>query len=879
MRYSAIKSALLSATMLMSAGALAAAETQDDEAKVQLAQAGVAAQTAPAAAKPDPKADEKVTVTATRRKTVLQKTPVAVTAISARALESAKIENIEDLTALVPALQVTNGGNPTAFTARIRGVGTQGNNAGLEAAVGTFIDGVYRSRASVAFGDLGEIQAIEVLRGPQGTLFGRNTSAGILNIVTKSPEFTNSAMGEITVGSYDLFGVKGGFNFAPSDQVAFRLFGVRQEQEGFIEVSPGRPDADDGHAKSYWAVRGQMLWQISDAIDLRVIADSANRDDECCNGVTVFPGGNGRAPTVPFPNTSGPAIINYLEAPLIGKATTDQRDNLIAYSNSSTGSSTRDGGVSAELNWDFGGAQLTSITASRHWENDYGQDSDFSGADIIYFPDDGSNVTRFETFTHEMRLTGELPWVNWLVGVFYSNEDIFRHSNLTNGTEAERYLSLHRIGDTDLAVAPFTSLRASLNGTVGHPLATPVVTAGQGQDDTYEQNSESIALFTHNVFHLTEDLDFIAGLRYTSEEKVFDATYRTNGTNGCASVEAVFGLNPSSLAPGPLQGLVGLTCLPGSRHALDVLTAVNPHHQERSEHEFSGVATLAWEVQENLNTYATYSRGHKAGGFNLDRSYADAGGSIVSGPVGAQTVRGPDTSFAAEFVDAFELGLKTNFDSGRLLVNLAVFYQDFENFQLNTFTGVSFIVTSVPEVISQGVELEAFWRTPVPGLTTNLAVQYTDAHYGEIGSLTQPGSFLALNPGLFLLKDAQITHSPDWTVTGGFDYGFPLFSSLAGFIHMDARWQSSMNTGSNLDPRKLQDAFAVVGLKLGVTTQDERFGLEFFARNLFDERYINTAFDAPLQGSSITPTAAATSTIDAFMGEPRMIGVTFKVRD
>jgi outer membrane receptor protein involved in Fe transport len=337
--------------------------------------------------------------------------------------------------------------------------------------------------------------------------------------------------------------------------------------------------------------------------------------------------------------------------------------------------------------------------------------------------------------------------------------------------------------------------------------------------------------------------------------------------------------------------------LPGARHALDVLTATAPHHQERTETEWSGVATLAWEVEENLNTYATYSRGYKAGGFNLDRSFSDAGGSIVIGPAPntviagvvtpnplflvPQTVRGPDTSFPAEFVDAYELGLKTILADGNLFINTAIFYQEFENFQLNTFTGVSFIVTPIPGVISQGVEIETAWTTPIEGLSTNLSLQYTDAHYDGLGSLTTPGSFIALNPGLFLLADAQITHAPKWAVTGGFDYDFRLFNHFAAIFHMDARWQSEMNTGSNLDPRKLQQAFALVGMKFGIYTDNERYGLEFFARNLFDEKYINTAFDSPLQGSAISPTSpggVGTSTIDAFLGEPRMMGATFRVR-
>ncbi len=841
-----------------------------------------------------PMAVEKVVVTATRLETQLVKTPVAVTAVSGKTLEAAEVENIEDLMAVVPSLVITNNGHPFAYTTRIRGIGTQGDNPGLEAAVGTFIDGVYRSRPGVAMSDLGEMERVEVLRGPQGTLFGRNTSAGIINVITKKPTWANEMWGEVTGGSYDLMAARGGFNavIAP-DQLALRFYGVRQEREGYIDVNPGRPDYYDGNATSFFGGKGQLLWQPTQDVSLRIIGDYQEREDQCCSAVTLFKGSFGRAPTAAFPDTSGPAIINSIEAPFSGKSTSNQVENLIAFGNRSTDTNTTDKGVSGELNWRWNGTRLTSITSYREWENDYGQDADFSGADILYFPDDGSNFNKFETITHETRLNGETGWVNWLVGVFYSNEDIARQQRVTFGTEAEQFLSQHRVGDSALA------LRASLAG-FGQPIGTPVFTGDFGDTDTYDQNAESFAAFTHNVFHLTDDLDFIAGLRWTTETKEFRATYLTQGQTGCENIETAgggldLGLDPNAQAfnlglSDAARRLIALTCLPFARNALDVFTAAAPHLQERTEDEFSGIATLAYQFNPNLNTYATYSRGHKAGGFNLDRVFSDALGSIVSpavfapGPVPVQTVRAPDTSFESELVDAYELGLKMASDDNTFQMNVAAFYQDFENFQLNTFTGISFIVTSVPEVISQGVEVETFW-SPFRDFSTNLGVAYTDARYGE-----DLGTFVAANPGLFALPGERLTHSPEWTVTGGFDYAFPFVDTLTARLHMDGRWQSEMDTGSNLDPRKIQDAYAVFGAKFGVYSEDEWFGLEIFARNLFDENYVNTAFDSPLQGTAMCSNALAgnvqcpvgsssTSTIDAFVGEPRVIGATLRLRN
>jgi iron complex outermembrane recepter protein len=897
---------------------------------------------------------ERITVTATRRETELQKTPVAVTAVSEQTLNNAEVETIEDLMAVAPSLQITNGGNPTAFTARIRGIGTQGNNAGLESAVGTFIDGVYRARAAVAMGDLGELQAIEVLRGPQGTLFGRNTSAGILNVYSKKPEFEDLSMfGSVTVGSFDKVGGQGGANFvAIEDTLAVRLFGIRQETEGFIDVNPGRPDAYDGNATSYYSLRGQALWQLSDQADIRFIADYSLRADECCSAATMFEGSGG------FFIGGGPSpadVINAMTGPLPGKSETNTVDEQIAFGDRPTDSETQDYGFSGEVNYEFEIGTLTSITAFRQWKNDYAQDPDFSAADILYFPGDGSNFTRFENFTQEVRFAGEAEIVDYLFGFFYSDEDITRRSTLAVGaangicpglavdptqcpSDFERFVSRYRFDFLPFApseaAAPYTDWRALTSFAFGHPLTEPLSEPNTGGDDLYRQNAESFAIFTHDIWHLADGLDLTTGLRYTSETKTFNAVYFTP-TNACSIIEDRYGLDPTRNVNFNLAAIIGagvpagslagaastFNCLNGGRHALDVLTATGGHHQDIEENEFSGIATLAWEIDEDVNTYATYSRGHKAGGFNLDRIYDDNNGSIITttpdpgnpptivavvacpgtppgqpslncftqtvNPVAPlsfiQTVRSPDTSFAPEFVDAYELGLKLALLDDSLFVNTAVFYQVFENFQLNTFTGLNFVVTSVPEVISQGVEVESFWNTPVDGLSANLAVQYTDAHYGDIAD------FLAFPPntGLFLLRDAQLTHAPEWVVSGGFDFEFPLFMDFVGLLHADARWQDDMITGSNLDPRKRQEAFAVVGAKFAIFTSDETLTLEIFGRNLFDERYINTAFDSPLQGSSICQTGFGgcgaagplngSSTIDAFLGEPRTIGATLKV--
>ncbi len=822
---------------------------------------------------------EEVTVTATRRATKIQATPIAITAVGQKAIENAGVRETQSLTQVVPALSFPQSENSASVTARIRGVGTQGSNPGLESAVGIFIDGVVRSRNSVAFGDLGDIQRVEVLRGPQGTLFGRNTSAGLISVITKPPSLTEiEASATATYESFDGHYLNFGLS-APliEDQLGVRVFGSLRKRDGYMDINPGLPSERGGNDKDSWALRGQVLWQAGENTELRIIVDAAHKDEECCYAATIRasgPGANG----LTVPQTIN-AILGYT-----GKASSNTVKSQVGYADHDYSQLIDEWGLSAELNSDLGWANFTSVTAYRDWEYHYGQDADFSALDIIYLERDGSNFQRFKTFTQEFRLTGEAGWVDWLVGGFYSHEVLTRANSVRAGFGYEPFWMPHRSG---LSVP---ALRATYSAVTGGAfdatgsLAQP----GSGNLDFYEQTAESFALFTHNVFHVTDKFDVTLGLRWTTETKDLVADYngiKTDPTRRtpCEALEAVYGYNSAAVVPPALAGLNALACLPGGRGALVALTAGDAVHlQTRDESEFSGILTLSYEVNENINLYASYSRGYKAGGFNLDRSYtlsASDPRSIVSGAPGAQTIVGPDTSFPAEMVDAYEIGAKFTLAGGNLQLNLAAYYQDFEDFQLNTFSGISFFVTSVPEVISQGFELDANWFTDIDGLSVNFGVAYADARYGDSAEMD---AFVVANPALFNLPGNNLTSAPEWTLTGGITYEFPVLGGAwVGLIHADARYVSSQFTGSNLDPVKTQDGFALVNLRLGLTTANERFSIELWARNVFDERYYQISFDAPLQGSApsaLDRNPTTFSQIDAFLGEPRTMGITLKTR-
>ena len=564
------------------------------------------AQTAP------PGALSTVVVTAEKREAALQETPISVTVLQARTLQEAGVHDIKDLAMVTPGLLVASTSNATYTTARIRGVGTVGDNPGLESSVGVVVDGVMRARNGVALTDLGELDRVEVLKGPQGTLFGKNTSAGVINVIT------------------------------------------------------ARPSA---------------------------------------------------------------------------------------------------------------------------------------------------------TFSQELRLAGTSDRLDWLVGGYYQNEDLDRHDRFLYGTQYESYLSLLLSGG-----ASTTNVSTQTGLAPGS-----VFPAGQGYNDHYLQTEKSLAVFTHETLRLTDQLSLSAGLRYTDERKNVTAAFtNSDGGAGCAAAQA-------NRAPS-----VGTLCLPWSNPAFNNLSIA----QNLKEGEWTGSAQALYRASGGVNLYAGYSRGFKSGGFNLDRS---------------QTGLVPDrnTSFAGEFVDDYEAGAKTSWMGGALLVNAAVFEEDFQNFQLNTFLGTTFTVRSIPKVTAKGVDADFLYRTPVEGLTLQGGVVHAETQYGP-----------AAVPGLPLLSGSRLSFAPLWSASLAGTLERPLANGLTGRASVEMKYSSSYNTGSDLDPLKIQTGFALVNARLGLGAADGRWRVELWAQNLFDQRYYQVAFGAPFQ----------TGTIGAFLGPPRTLGATLRVR-
>ncbi len=837
-----------------------------------------------AAAQEGPTTVDDIIVTAQKREQSLQDVPIVVTTLSQEALDGAGVRDIKDLQILTPGMTVTSTQSETATTARIRGVGTVGDNPGLESSVGVVIDGVYRSRNGVGFGDLGELSRIEVLKGPQGTLFGKNTSAGVINIITEAPSFTPGFSAEATYGNFNAWGLAGSITGPITDKVAGRLYMAKRQRDGFYDVvtGPGPRQETDDQNQDFWTARGQLLILPSDDVSIRLIADYSKRDEYCCVSTQVRTG-----PTYGIIT----AVGGQQAAPAPGFGALPF--SRTAYANRGTGQTMEDMGFSAEANIDIPSwnATFTSLTSWRNWSGVNGMDLDYTTADLLYRQDDGGYGFELENLTQEFRLAGATDRLDWLVGAFLTRESIAREDSYWYGAGYTPYMSLLLGSRLNLknpaAVNCVTGPGATPMGIVGCLTGASAPTGpgfgiGQGVKDHYSQTTESIAFFTNNTVKLTDKFDVTLGLRYSNDHKRLLALQDNVGTNGAAcggalgnagAIGGAIGLADPTLTPAQIQALastlVGTICLPWANPQFD-----NRRISESNNGgEFSGTIKGSYRFNDSVMAYASYAHGYKSFGYNMDR--VQAGVTPTS-----------SLYFPSETVNSYEVGLKNTLFNRSVLLNLTYFNQKFEDFQLNTFLGTAFVVESIPEVTTEGVDADFVWFTPVEGLSFSGGVTYADTKYGNFvaSDLTNPGNF----PQLSLLPGARASFAPEWSATASMAFDRSIGAGLKLGLNLSAKYSTEFNTGSDLLPYKMQDAMTLVNGRITLGAEDETWALDIWGQNLTDEEYMQVAINAPLQGSAFQTTvqpngtfynpALDTQTYNAFMGQPRTYGMTLRVR-
>jgi iron complex outermembrane recepter protein len=662
------------------------------------------------------------------------------------------------------------------------------------------------------------------------------------------------------------------------------------KRDGFL---PDAVTGDDFNNRNRYLIRTQLLAAPTDTLEIRFIADYSNRKEDCCAATVLV-----RGPTA--------GIIEGLGGRLGsgGSAGTNTFDRVSATTPGiSFQTDVEEFGFSAEANLDLDAFTITSITAYRDFQAIRGQDTDFTSLSILERAD-GGQFQEFKTFSQELRLNGTAlgDRLDYLFGFFYSNEkirfedqgrfgrDALRFANciVANGVVGGANLNFTAPGCINPAVAA-----ASTNATVrllggqqpglgvgglaavniaagGSPTATLNLT---GQNDRHRQTSNNFAFFTHNVFKITDQLSLTLGGRYTRDKKEYSSILESNNTF-CTTIAA----------SATFRGLATLPCVFNSQ-----LSGV--FSNDRIENRFSGTAVVSFKATDDLLTYASYSRGYKGGGFNLDRSGLALNSTLMGNgtfnllePINSTNpnVTRDTLQFEEEVVDAYEVGAK--FSNPFISLNIAAFYQKFSNFQLNTFNGINFIVANLPEVVSKGFEIEAF-TSPVDNLTLSLGFTLADAKYGDNlvtplsgGVFDRPSTANPAGGALFRLPGQRITNAPLYTFSGSLGYKLPIGNTFELLFNSDIRYQSDTNSGSDLDIEKVQEGYALVNGRIGIGTQDGKYSAEFFVRNLFDVDTTQVNFDGPLQGSGGREALINTQTFNAFLGDPRTFGVTLRAK-
>jgi len=799
-----------------------------------------------------PDSSNVIIVTASKREQTLQEVPIAVSVTSGEVIEAAQIRDVLDLQTVVPSLRVSQLQSASATTFIIRGFGNGDNNFGIEPSVGVFIDGVFRSRSAAALSDLNMINRIEVLNGPQSTLFGKNASAGVISVVTKEPQYEFGGLAEVSYGNYNALVVRGEVTGPITDNVAFALDGSYNRRDGFATIVNLDEDLSD---RNRWSARGQLLIEPTPDLKIRAIADYSAIDEVCCHVSTVVAG-----PSAPAVFAVGGALDTdfFSYNTFLSQIPRNTVDNY---------------GGSIQADWNVGNLTFTSITAYRELQNFLDQDVDFTSADIVTEMRD----QRVNTFTQELRLASDFDGpINFLLGGFYFDESITQDSSLTTGADARQFFSL-------LAGNPavFNGVEAALGLPQG-----AIFSPGPLTDEQFAMDNQSWSVFGTVDFEPVDGLIITAGFNYTDDRKQFALSQQAfdelSGTNlvdsfitlasgGAVRNRAQFQALPAAnqqallaVATNPATNpFLGLTPFQFQPPFLNVPNAVE---QGRTQDDaFTYLLRAAYQVSNEVNVYASYATGFKASSINLSRDSRPVFGDFIPGP-GRSTFAAPaspitnaglavanlgtGSRFAGpEDAEVYELGVKAQWDGFGF--NLAVFDQNIQGFQSFLFTGTGFQLNNAGQQSVRGFEFDATVR-PTDSLVFTFAATHLDPNFDSfvespVGDLTgfRPGGI----PAWSLATSA--THTLEFGNSG---------NKLVSRIDYAHESNTDINNGlptfngpvnARRDPRIFQRETNLVNASFIFQMEN---GLEIgaWARNLLDDQFIMTVFDGVAQAGTVS---------------------------
>ncbi|MDJ0751306.1 MAG: TonB-dependent receptor [Woeseiaceae bacterium] len=727
---------------------------------------------------------EEIVVTATKREENVQDVPVAVTVLSSDTIDAASAVGFEGLQALIPSASFRKGNTTRNSSVIVRGLGTISFSTAAEPSVATVVDGVVLGRSGQAFGDLYELERLEVLRGPQGTLFGKNASAGVVNITTRRPSDEFEGMVDLSFFQDNETRLKGRVSGPLGDNARGSITAFKGDFDGFIR-NVYNNETTNGYDRS--GIRAMLEYEPTDTISALFIYEDYDAVDECCADIEGLPSGRNPASEA-APNSNG--VVN-------GVADIDLDQRLVDHDLTTiTLDSTT--AFSAQIDVDIGDKTLTSITARRTWNNTEIREGDFTSiggtSDLPVFgvPFQLHDVgpQEWRQLSQELRLAspgGET--FDWQIGLFYWNIDSER--NFTRDASCQN------------------------NGGQNQPIldANPGLTCNANDIVSatafFDTEFNNFALFGEGTYNISDELRLIFGLRITEDEVSFNHNRRNNDEFGRQGV----GVRPAA---------------PNSQFSAASGGYDSNFSGETDESNTSGKIGVQWSTDTAGMFYGTYSQGYKGPAFN---TFYNMGANDVL-PIGA------------EESDAFELGWKYTGDS--FLLNLSVFRTEVENFQANNFdtsTGVTITrLTNAGDVSTEGFEVDFLWR-PMDNLSIGGGFASVDATIDRFNCPVDPGTG-QIPPGCSTRSGLDVPFSPDLKVSLFGEWLVELDSMdlvfNGSYVHTDEQYSDLPNTSGSFAPAALLPEYDVLNLTASLSFNDDQFRISLIGKNLTDESYVTT---------------------------------------
>jgi len=755
---------------------------------------------------------DEIIVTANKREQTLQDIPVSVTVTTGDTISKAAIQDIIDLQSVVPTLRVSQLQSSTNTSFAIRGFGNGSNNEGIEPSVGVFIDGVYRSRAGSSISDLPRLERVEVLSGPQSILFGKNASAGVISIVTPKPSGETGGYIEASIGNIGYKNTKALFESAISEDLSFDVSANMTQRDGYFTNIAGGAAMNE---RERWGVRGQVSWTPTDSTEVRIIADYDEIDEVCCGVSNLVNGPTG-------------AVIGLLGGELVP-------DQPFAYriaTDIDPFNEVENGGISAQIDVDYGSFVLTSITSQRFSDTFEALDIDFTSAPLTQTSPNDLNV---DTFSQEIRLTstgdGDL---SWMVGAFYFDEKVKYDSEVMWGPQARNYF------DALVAGLGAPGALGAVEGAFGLPAGT-FFANGTGAQDSFTQDDQSTSLFGQFDLQLNEQLTLTAGFNYTEAKK--EVTVNQVNTNVFASLPAAY-VGALSALQSSLPPVVNLP------------NAIEGNTSDDSDTTYT--LRLAYDLNDNINIYGSYATGFKASSWNLSRDSGPNAADLAALVAAGLTTNAPNLSAGSRFADpeeseVYELGLKAVFERGSF--NMALFDQTIKGFQSSIFNGTGFELRNAGMQSTKGVEFDLVYY-PVESLRLGFAGTLLDPIYDEFLG----GGFEGAD-----LSGAKPAGIHEVSLSFSALYDFRLGGNDA-YARADYQYADKVVIVDNLPPAVAAIATREVGslnLSAGMSTQNG-LNLSIWARNVTNDEYMTSGFPTPAQAGSF----------NIYPNQPRTFGIT-----